>query len=61
MKQPLEINFNHKEMIIGVFHLSLIKKIKNKQMKFRIELTLLYKSFHPLCKGSHIAFCKFSC
>ena len=36
MKQPLEINFNQKEMIIGVFHLYKKKKIKNKQMKFRI-------------------------
>ena len=33
MKQPLEINSKYKEMFNGVFHLSLIKKIKNKQMK----------------------------
>ncbi|GEM_PF-3793382 len=26
LKQPLEINFKHKEMINGVFPLSLIKK-----------------------------------
>lgn len=33
MKQPLKINIKHKEMINGVLHLSLIKKIKNNQMK----------------------------